>query len=73
MKNKALWQVEGGSGQGPGESGLLDAFFIFHSPALPCDMRVRKKRKLGQRIRAQGGLRFNRILLGFKLRLSEIV
>lgn len=46
--------------------GLLDACFIFYSPALLCDMTAREKRKLGQRITAQGGFRFNRILLGSK-------
>ena len=38
--------AEGGSGQGPGESG---ACFLFRSPALPCDTAAREKRKLGQR------------------------
>ena len=59
-------QVEGVLGQGPGESGLLDAGFISNSPALPCDTTAREKRKLGQRIREQGGFSLNRILLGCK-------
>jgi len=28
----------------------LDAGFIFHSPAFPCDTVAREKRKLGQRL-----------------------
>ena len=60
-QSQKLWQVEGALRQGLGESDI--GCFIFHSPALLCDMRARERRKLGQRITAKGGFRFNRIRL----------
>lgn len=57
----------------PRSWGLVDAGSICHCPALPCDVMAREGRKLGRRTRARQGFRLNKILLGSKKRLCEVV
>lgn len=59
------WQDEGALGQIPGGPGVIRCLLCF-SQLVVTVIAQQEKRKLGQRIRAQRGLRFNRILSGSK-------